>query len=417
MAGLRVGVDFGTSNSAAALAGATPGDPAEVLEIDPEGEDRRLFRSVLFYPEQGQEAFAGGRAISRYLEEGEGRFLQSLKSFLPQTSFDRTSIRNRSYALEEIVAALLAKIRQAIERRGGAISRAVFGRPAVFSSDEGRDKLAEMRLRAAAELAGFPSPTFLIEPIAAALGYEARLDRDEVVLVGDFGAGTSDFTLMRLGPSRRHNADRREDVIASSGVRVGGDRFDAAIVEHRLLRHFGKDSTYLAFTNRMPLPAWMTRKLLAWHELSLLRAPENLEFLKRALSTSDEPQAIKNLIRLAEENLAYHLYRAVEAAKRALSDAEAAAVRFRVADLVIEEEITRREFEEWTAPLREELGAAVDRVLSRAGGVSPDAVFLTGGSSKIPAVRRMFAERFGEGRLREGDAFTSVVAGLGRAAA
>src|SRR5947209_1681034 len=117
-----------------------------------------------------------------------------------------------------------------------------------------------------------------IESIAAALRYEESLDRDEVVVVGDFGAGTSDFTLMRLGPSRRHALDRHDDVIASSGVYVGGDRFDAAIVEHRLLPLFGAGSTYATLFRRTELPHWMTRKLLAWHELSMLREKSNLEF-------------------------------------------------------------------------------------------------------------------------------------------
>src|SRR5262249_9407834 len=155
----------------------------------------------------------------------------------------------KTYLLEELISALLRKMREAIETlSGGSIEAAVFGRPAVFSNEPEKDRLAEERLCAAALLAGFPTPTFLIEPIAAALGYEAKLEQDEVVLVGDFGAGTSDFTLMRLGPSRRANIDRRGDVIAWSGVRVGGDRFDAAIVEHRLLRHFGASSTYMALT-------------------------------------------------------------------------------------------------------------------------------------------------------------------------
>ncbi|MFN7132593.1 MAG: Hsp70 family protein, partial [Myxococcales bacterium] len=239
---------------------------------------------------------------------------------------------------------------------------------------------------------------------------------DELVLVGDFGAGTSDFTLMRLGPSVRGKADRREDVLASSGVRIGGDRFDAAIVEHRLMEQFGAGSTYLAFTNRMPLPTWLTRKLLAWHELSMLRERSNLEFLRKAATTSDAPEAVENLIRLAEENMAYHLYRAVEAAKRELSARERATVQFLDGGFEIEAKVSRREFETWTAPLRAEFDEAVDRVLRDAGGVTPDAVFLTGGTSKIPPVRAQFAERFGEARLREGDAFTSVVAGLGRAA-
>jgi hypothetical chaperone protein len=418
MAGVRVGVDFGTSNSAAALPGPRPGAPARVVELDPAGEDRRLYRSVLYFPDESREVFSGAEAIERYLDEVDGRFIQSAKSFLPSTSFHATEIRRRSYRLEDLVAIVLRHMREQIEAAaGGPIDKAVFGRPAVFSPDAEKDRVAQERLAKAAEIAGFPAPTFLIEPIAAALGYEAALDRDEVVLVGDFGAGTSDFTLMRLGPSFREKADRRGDVIASTGVYVGGDNFDAAIVEKKLLPRFGEGSTYLALTKRMPLPTWMTRKLLSWHEMALLRERSTMDFLRKARVTSDDPVALANLVTLIEDNLAYHLYRAVEAAKRGLGESDEALIAFHEGAIEIEESIDRPAFEAWTAPLRDQLTAAVDRLLESAGGVEPEAIFLTGGTSKIPSVRRLFTERFGEGRIRSGDAFTSVVAGLGRAAA
>lgn len=381
------------------------------------GEDARLFRSVLFFPEHDKDVFAGGEAIRRYLEEVEGRFIQSVKTFLPSTSFNATEIRRRSYRLEAIVSLVLRRIREQIESlTGSTIEKAVFGRPAVFSADPEKDRLAQERLARAAELAGFPTPTFVIEPIAAALGYEAQLDRDEWVLVGDFGAGTSDFTLMRLGPSHRDRGDRRQDVVASGGVYIGGDKFDAALVEHRLLPCFGEGSTYLAFTKRLELPQWMPRRLLAWHELMLLRERSTLEFLRQAKEGSDRPQAVENLLQLVEENLAFHLYRSVERAKRELGEVEETVIRFSEGTIDIEEKVTREEFERWTTPLRDTLEQTVDDVLARAGGVVPDTIFLTGGTSRIPSVRALFARKFGEERLRSGDAFTSVVAGLGRAA-
>ena len=418
MSGISVGVDFGTANSAAALPAGSAAGHARVLSIDEAGDDPRLLRSVLFFPEDGKDVCAGGEAVRRYLDEGEGRFLQSMKSFLPSTSFDRTEIRRRSYRLEELLAILLRRLREGVEAAAGApVERAVFGRPAVFSEEPERDRLAEDRLAAAAELAGFPRPTFLIEPIAAALAYEETLSREELVLVGDLGAGTSDFTLMRLGPGRGATMERRADVVASFGVHCAGDRFDAAIVEHRLLARFGAGVRYKPDQRLLPLPAWLPRKLLAWHELALLREKSTLEFLRKAKLSADDPAALGNLIRLVEDNLAYHLYRAVELAKRALGSADEAVVSFHDGGIDVEERIIRAEFEAWTAPLRAELSAAIDRVVDRAGGAVPDAIFLTGGTSKIPSVRALFAARFGEGRLREGDSFTSVAAGLGRAAA
>jgi len=411
-----VGIDFGTSNSAAAV----PGDgdePARVLAIDAHASDDRLLRSVLFFPDGSSEILAGMAAIESYLRDFEGRFLQSIKTFLPSASFQRTEIRRKTWKLEQLIALLLTKIRESVQREiPGPLGQIVLGRPAVFATDPEKDALAEARLGAAAALAGFPHPVFVIEPIAAALRYEESLDHDEVVLVGDFGAGTSDFTLMELGPSRQKAPDRRHDVIASSGVYVGGDRFDAAIVEHRLLSFFGAGSTYATMFQRTELPHWMTRKLLSWHELSMLREKSNLGFLENAVKTSDKPRELQNLVTLAEENLGFHLYRVVEEAKRTLSDSDEAAISFHEADIDIETRLTRKEFERWTTPLRAELLRSVDRCLAKADGRLPDAVFLTGGTSKIPSVRRAFADRFGESRLREGDAFTSVAAGLGRAA-
>jgi hypothetical chaperone protein len=421
MAGIAVGVDFGTSNTAAAIPGEGPGAAAKILRVDPRGDDQRLLRSVLFFPREGRDRCIGGEAIARYLADGEGRFLQSVKSFLPSPSFTRTTVRGKSYSLEELVALLLLPLRERVEAEGGGrVERAVFGRPAVFHPDPERDALAEERLRAAAVLAGFPEPTFLIEPIAAALRYEERLDRDELVLVGDFGAGTSDFTLMRLGPGRAGGGDggaRRADVLASGGVRIGGDRFDAAVVEHLLLPRFGAGSTYQTLTKRIDLPPWIARTLLSWHELFLLREKSTLEFLREVARTSDRPRELENLLALIEENLAYHLYRSVEKAKRELSERPGARVTFDAGGIEIDEPVTRKQFEAWTAPLRAELLATVSSVLAQAPGARPDTVFLTGGTSYIPAVRADFAALFGPERLREGEGFTAVAAGLGRAAA
>lgn len=418
MGGLAVGIDFGTSNSAAALPGVHTDAPARVLSIDPTGDSAQLLRSVLFFPEGANETLVGGEAITRYLEEGEGRFLQSVKSFLPSKTFTRTEIRRRSYGLEELVAVLLRAIKARIEAEaGGEVASLVLGRPALFHEEAEQDAKAQERLRQAALIAGFPEPRFVIEPIAAALHYEEALTRDEVVLVGDFGAGTSDFTVMKLGPSHRGASDRRADVLGASGVYIGGDKFDAAIVEHRLLRLFGHGSTYKSMLKELEIPGWMTRKLLAWHELSLLRERSTLEFLRQAKKSSSDKTGVDNLIVLAEENLGYHLFRAVEATKRELSGAEVSRVTFSRAGIELDEPVTRAEFERWTAPLRDGLTKTAEKALAQAGGVRPDAVFLTGGTSRIPSVRRLFAETFGEERLREGDAFTSVAAGLGRAAA
>ena len=404
------GLDFGTSNSAVAL------PDGRVMAID-HGAEPRLFRSVLFFPEGTRDHFGGQSAIDEYLSGSEGRFIQSIKSWLPSQSFHATQIRNRSYRLEELVALLLRTLRERAEKaHGQSFDGVTLGRPAVFSEEADADALAETRLRAAAELAGFRDIRFVLEPIAAALAYESSLSRDELVLVADFGAGTSDMTLMRLGPSHRGQPDRRNDVIASSGVRIGGDRFDAEIMRNKLLPYFGAGSSYEIMDKRMPFPAHILGKLLSWHEMSFIRERSTQDLLDRMLFSGDSVPAIEALQDLVLENLGFHLFRAIERAKIDLSNKSETTIVFNEARIAIREKITRIEFERFTAALRQSISDCAENLLSRAD-VAParvDAVFLTGGSSQIPSIHQIFADRFGRDRLRTQDAFISVAEGLGR---
>ena len=413
----RVGIDFGTSNSAAAAVHSLNTAGTTIIELEPGGDDPSLLRSVLFFPEGCQDVYVGAQAIEQYAADEEGRFIQSVKSFLPSTLFSRSIIRRRSYSLPELVMQILLPMRLRIESAlGQPVSHVVFGRPALFSADPQIDLLAEGRLAEAVRLAGFPEPTFLIEPIAAALHYEESLEREELVLVADFGAGTSDFTLMRLGTKRAGDFDRKGDVLASTGVYVGGDNFDAVIVEHALLQHFGAGSTYLEFAKRTELPAWIIRKMTRWHELGMLREAKLIHFLRQAHLTSSNPVGLKNFLSLLEENLAYNLFQVVEACKRKLSEQDTTSLVFQEGDIELDVPLARRDFESWMQPLLARIDGAVSNVLARCPQGMPDAVFLTGGTSRIPAVVRLFERRFGKHRLRWGNTFTSVVAGLGRAA-
>ncbi len=405
------GLDFGTSNSAVALA------TGEVLRVEPLAEQPRLSRSVLFFPEETNETLTGGDAIERYLQDNAGRFIQSMKTWLPSTSFTKTQIRNRTLSLEELIAIFLRSLRgQACRASGLELDEVVLGRPARFSVDPKIDAFAQARLEKGARLAGFTKVSFVIEPIAAALAYEATLSKDEQVLVVDFGAGTTDFTLMKLGPSHRSKGDRRADVVASSGVYVGGDRFDAAIMKHKLLRYFGQGSTYEVGFKRMPIPTYVLGRLSSWNEMSLIREKSTRELIDMMLRSSDDKPAIAALHDLVMYNLGYRLYRAIEKAKIALSTEKTTHVRFDDERVKIDEKVTRPEFDKFCQPLIDELEECSDALMARVPQpMTIDSVFLTGGSSQIPAVQQLFARKFGADRLRTADAFTSVVEGLGRA--
>ncbi|MEO6954091.1 MAG: Hsp70 family protein [Polyangia bacterium] len=404
-----VGLDFGTSNSAIAL------PSGEVIALD---GTSRMFRSVLFFPEDSRETFAGKAAIDEYLARSNGRFIQSVKSWLPSATFNSTVIRGRPMRLDELVALLLRRIREIAEHKtGGPIDRVVLGRPARFSLDAERDAAAEARLVDAAKLAGYTDISLLIEPIAAALAYEATLTKDELVLVADFGAGTSDLTLMRVGPTRRRGGDRRGDVVASGGVPIGGDRFDAEIMRHKLLPKFGAGSTYEVMGKRMTMPMAILGKLCAWHEMSFIKEKSTMQLLEQMLHTSDNVRAIEALVDLVEENLGFRLFRAIEAAKIELSTKSSTRIAFDEAHVVLDEQLTRTEFDRFCQPLLGTLDDAVADLLGRADQAADgvDAVFLTGGSSQIPSVQMLFEQRFGKDKLRSADAFASVAEGLGRA--
>lgn len=413
-----IGIDFGTSNSGYAIAtddGAVRLAPFERV-TDPGTADTAP--TVLFFPDYERDIHFGHHAIGRYLHVGlEGRFVQSMKTFLPMKSFNGTAIRGRPFDIEELVATFLRRFVAAAEQHFGVKTQdldLVMGRPARFSEDPEADALAEVRLREGARRAGLTRFQFLIEPVAAALAYEAQIDRDETVLVADLGGGTSDFTLMRVGPSQRGLTDRRPSILASRGIPIAGDKIDAEIVRLALLPLFGLGSDYLAFTDRATVPHWIFNRLLQWNHVSFLKSKDTLEFLRLVHKTSNDKKAIGRLLELVESDQGFLLFRAVERAKRALATQATARIEDEAAALAVDAEITRADFEAATAPLVDRIHATAMETLT-AADVSPervDAVFMTGGTSLLPQVRERFIGSFGEAKLRGGNTFTSVAVGL-----
>lgn len=425
-----VGLDFGTTNSAIGWLG---GDGSPVLARFPvpgEPEATPTFRSVLYCDrgEGGDGALriaAGPQAIARYLaaEEKTGRLIQSLKSFLGSRLFAATSISGRSFRLEDLVAEILRPLREAAGRALGApAERAVVGRPVRFVNASGPEDeaLALSRLRAALHNAGFREVVFEYEPVAAAWHYERGLERDELILIGDFGGGTSDFSLLRVGPGVRSAGDRARALLGNDGVGLAGDAFDGRLVRHVVAPLLGRGAEFRSVFDRvLPIPSWIYGHLERWHHLSFLRGAKTLQLLLDLRREALEPEKLEALLHLVRHDLGFLLFRAVEQVKRELSEQEAGRFLFEHEDLRIDRDVTRAEFEAWIAPELAAIGACVDGLLRRArvpaGAV--DRVFLTGGSSLVPAVRRLFEERFGAEKLRSGGELTSVASGLALRAA
>ncbi len=422
-----VGLDFGTTNSAIAVIGADGESRLARFGGDGRTESaRELMRSIIFFEEEGEAAGArtrvavGNDAIARYLEAGgEGRLVQSLKSFLADRNFTKTDIMGETYTLEDLIAPILIELRETAGEQFGELGgRVVVGRPVRFSaaSSKSDDDLAVRRLDIAVRRAGFAEVIFEFEPVAAACDYASRIDRDELVLIADFGGGTSDFSLLRLAP-RRGGAGRQFDyeILGNDGVALAGDVFDGRIVRHAVAPALGRGSRYQSpYGKVLPAPTWVYAKLERWHQLSLLKAPATMHRLRELVRESLEPDKIRALVHVLDTDLGYALFQSVERTKLALSDAPRATFAFADGPVAIEMVVAREEFEAWIARELHEIEQCVDRLMAvaRVATAQVTTVFLTGGSSFVPAVRRIFENRFGAGRIRMGNEFTSVVRGL-----
>ena len=417
-----IGIDFGTTNSAVAMADEFGHvKTARYPSGDTESE---TFRSILFFapPQKGMRrdlsAYAGPDAIEQYLNaEDGGRLIQSIKSYLANSSLKSTSLFGKSYRFEELVGYLLRSLKTAAGKSGIPIgTKAVVGRPVRFvgATNQSDDAYATKRLTEALRMAGITEVHFEFEPVAAAYSYEADLKKDELLLVADFGGGTTDFTLVRVGPDARRMRDPQQRVLASAGVGIAGDSFDAKLVRHLVAPLLGRGSPWRLMGKTGTVPNWPFAKLEHWHHLSFLKSNENMEALRSLRARAIEPDKIDLFIMLVTEDLGFQLHRAVQHAKYELSAKEEATFSFRVPGIHVSQTVTRAQFEEWISDDLHAIELCVDRMLEDSG-IKPsevERVFLTGGSSFVPAVRGIFEQRFGRKRIVGGSEFTSVAKGL-----
>jgi len=409
-------IDFGTSNSL--LAAASRDRTFDPAPLDPAALDPTVLRSVLCFPDAGG-VHVGQEALERFVEHGgEARLLRSIKRHLGSRSFRGTVIRGRMVSPEELVAAVLRTMRVRADAHFGVeVRRALLGRPVHFDGDD--DRFAEDRLRRAAQLAGFEEVQFLEEPVAAARAFGAIAEREELALVGDFGGGTSDFTVLRIGP----RAPARGDVRAIGGVAVAGDALDASIMRAQVARHFGAEVRYRTpfGKNVLRMPQGIVRHLCSPAHLSILQRRDIATFLAdvRQWSLSAEDRhCLDQLTTLVDDVQGFHLFEAIERAKKKLSTAETAEVRFSHPGIEVREAVTRPGFEEASA---RELGGIVRCMEEtvRAAGVEPGEVTVvccTGGTARVPRLAAEMAARLPASRLEHFKGFHSVVEGLAREA-
>jgi len=413
------GLDFGTTNSALALA-----KPDRSVTLAQFGASA-TFRSILYFEEDDNSrtnklrVSAGPDAIQSYLTaRAPGRLIQSTKSYLASRLFQQTQVFGETYSLEDLIGVLLRYLRKSAEAQFGELgSTIVVGRPVHFSGSraEADDRFAVGRLRAAFANAGFSDVHFLAEPVAAAYKYQERLDHDELVMIADFGGGTSDFSLVQLKANQPVGQAIENQVVGNDGVGIAGDTFDSKLVRRLVAPLLGLGSQYKnEFGKTLPVPNWLYEHLERWHYLSFLKTRKNMELLRQLQFQALEKPKLDALIDLVDHDLGYRLYRAIEAAKCALSADHATIFRFDETAAKIERTFARADFENWIDAEIREISDCVDRLLAKCNVAAQDidAIFMTGGSSFVPAVKGIFEQKFANVPIRAGQEFTSVAEGL-----
>ena len=410
-------IDFGTSNSAIAL--PVPGGGVQLVELEP---GQRTMPTAVFYAVEGLAAHEepqrhyGRAAVAAYVEGIEGRLMRSMKSILGSTlATQATDVGGgRSVRYLDVVGGYLRHLKTLAERQSGQpLTRVVLGRPVFFVDDDPeRDAAAQAALTQAAREVGFAEISFQYEPIAAALDYETTVDREQIVLVADIGGGTSDFSLVRVGPQQRQRIDRKSDILGNHGVHIAGTDFDRHIELLRILPVCGYRT--LGPTGR-EVPSRAYFDLATWHLINTVYAPARVAELGRMKTFYSDLRQHARLMAVVQQRLGHALIARAEAAKIAVAEGGSATI-----DLsLLEAGLTLRMSEpEAVAAIDADLdriAGAADETLAQAGLARDqvDALYFTGGSTGLKPLAERIAARLPAARVMRGDRFASVAQGLG----
>jgi hypothetical chaperone protein len=405
-------IDFGTSNSAVCLAA---GGRTFLVPLE---HGRETIPTAVFYNAEQQATVFGRQALQQYEEGTEGRLMRSLKSLLGSDLLSETTLVNgRNVAYRHVIAEFLAHLKNMAESHASCrLERLVMGRPVHFVDDDPeRDRLAEATLAEIACDAGFEEVSFEYEPIAAAFDFETSLETEEVVLVVDIGGGTSDFSLVRLGPSRRTRGIRTGDLLASSGIHLAGGDFDQRLSLATVMGELGYESPG---KDGKLVPSALFFELATWHKINFLYTFRELALAEDLKYFMEDARLHERLMTVLKGRHGHRIASHVEGAKIAVAEGGDAAI-----DLAFIEEGLRAAVSEadLTGAIRPLLQGIVRSALTavRQAGMAPaqvTALYFTGGSVAIRELRRAFHEAFPESRVVIGDHFASVARGLGLSA-
>ncbi|HRK72388.1 MAG TPA: Hsp70 family protein [Micropepsaceae bacterium] len=413
------GLDFGTSNSAIGVIR----DGAPVLA--PIDGGSAMMPSAIFFDFEEERPSFGREAINAYVSGHDGRLMRSLKSILGSRLVkEDTFLRTRRVPFTTILGLVIGEMKKRAEEFLGApIEGVVHGRPVHFvDGDAAADRFAEDTLTQVAEDAGFAHVTFAYEPIAAARAYERTIAREETALIADIGGGTSDFSVVRLSPERRDQAERASDILATGGLRLGGTDFDRLLSLDAVMPVFGLGASLKS--KRLPMPSILYAELAHWPSINNLYNARTLREVRELDADCREPQKSRRLLQVIEKRLGHRVAMEVEGAKIRLTERESDAVDLSLVEAGLSAPVTRSAFDAAIAEELSRMAHCVRETLSKAGvnaagqktlrlnSQKVDTIFVTGGSGLVPAVRQLLAALLPHAVLRSGDDFLSVAKGL-----
>ena len=408
------GLDFGTSNSAI---GVVRGNAPVLAPV--EGGATLIPSAVFFDYETKGRVLLGAEAIETYIGQHDGRLMRALKSILGSPLIDeKTALGSKMVALTEVVEIFVRHLKTKAEAFAGEeLTAVVHGRPVRFvDDDDAADAKAERVLTGIANRVGFRDVAFVYEPIAAAYHYEETATAEETVLIADIGGGTSDFTVIRIGPERARRADRSSDILANDGVRVGGTDFDSLLSLDSVMPQLGL-GTQLVEKN-LPMPNGLYFELATWSTINFAYTFQNERMLIELIAGARAPDKVARLLKVVRERLGHRIAFAVEDGKIALSEVDATALPLGFIEPGLSAEATRQGFDRAIAARTDRLHRTAAQCIRDAGLKAEDihTIFFTGGSSRVPAVRSAIASAAPAARVAAGSDFLSVALGLTREA-
>jgi hypothetical chaperone protein len=415
------GVDFGTSNSTVGWHRAGVAGQATLLSLE---DDKVTLPSVVFFNHDEDEVSYGRAALTAYLAGYEGRLMRSMKSLLGTSLIDgQTEVQGRTLAFRDLLAQYIGELKYRAEHSAQqTFTRAVFGRPVHFIDDDtAADKLAQKTLEDIATAVGFREIQFQYEPIAAAIDYESRIEREELVLVADIGGGTSDFSLVRLSPERSKHTDRKSDILGNGGVHIGGTDFDKYLSLTQVMPLLGLGGT---LANGTEMPSAHYFNLATWHTINLAytqKVARELKDVYRDVNNQDLRMRLERLLNLVEHRDGHWLALKSEEAKIMLSERDSISLALERLHTKSKDSLAcvlhlkQQGFQLAISHLMDQIESSINKVLLSAGvnAEDIDTVFFTGGSSGVRGLRQRIAAIVPEAKQVEGDLFGSIGAGLG----